>query len=80
MIAKAIGLEDHICFDELVKRSRFDANLSRKNFISEESEPNAHCLDLYYKYMKAFTTDASKQWLELTEGVFSLGVSDLNLP
>ena len=75
VIAKALGLEDRICFDEFVKRSRFDANLSRKRFLSEESKPNAHCLDLYYKYMKAFTIDASKQWLELTEGVFSLDVS-----
>ena len=79
VIAKALGLEDRICFDEFVKRSRFDANLSRKRFLSEESKPNAHCLDLYYKYMKAFTIDASKQWLELTEGVFSLDVSSLQV-
>ena len=74
VIAKAIGLDDHICFDEFIKRSKFDNNLPRTQLISEKSKPAAHMLDFYYKYLKAFTIDASKQWLELTDGAFALYV------
>ena len=74
VIAKALGLDDHICFDEFVKRSKFDNNLPRTQFLSEESKPAAYMLDFYYKYLKAFTIDASKQWLELTDGAFALYV------
>ena len=74
VIAKAYGLDDYICFDEFVKRSKFDINLPRTPFLSEKSKPFAYFLDFYYKYMKAFTIDASKQWLELTDGAFALYV------